>query len=211
MWRRPRSLLLLISVAAITAACAIAPSPNPTATPTYAVEVAVILDYGIMPYEQIIDASDAIFLAQILSVSSTSWNQDNGRYWDGGLPVYTMELQVLRRIVDRVGLHEHVTVTQVGYSPLEHGSSGIPAAGQRAVFFVVEREIAWREGGLRAVLRTTNTDSDSVIIVGDDRYASTAQPIDEAATLNKIVQDIAERREILPQPQIATPTSASGD
>ncbi len=159
-----------------------------------------------MSYEQIIDDSDAIFLAQVLAVSGTSSNQDNGRYWDGGLPVYTIELQILRSVVDTLALPEHVTVTQVAYSPLERGNTGTPAVGQRAVFFIVQTDIAWRDG-LRTVLRTTNTDGDSIIVVGDDR--ASAQPNDEAARLEQIVQDIAERREILPQPQPVT-RSAEG-
>jgi hypothetical protein len=183
-------------LAGVTTSAACAGLPNPTPTPTYGVNVEVILDYGMMSYEQIIDDSDAIFLGQILSVSETSWNQDNGSYWDGGLPIYTIDVRVLRPIVDTLGLPEQVTVTQVGYSPLEYGPASALAAEQRAVFFVIQTNVAWRDG-LLSVRRTTNTDTDSILVVGDDRYPG--QPNDEAARLNEIVQDIAERREIVPQ------------
>ncbi len=193
MRHSPRSLRWLLSSALTLAACAGTPSP----TPTYGVTVEVILDYGVMPYEQIIDDSDAIFLGQILSVSATGWNQDSGTYWDGGLPVYTIDVQVLRPIVDTLNLPEKISVTQVSYSPLEDGPDRSPAAGQRALFFVVQTSIAWREGPQR-VLRTTNTDTDSILVVGDDR--NPAEPNDEAARLDSIIQDVAERREIVPPP-----------
>jgi hypothetical protein len=187
---------------ATVAACDAVPSTSSTTTPTPTsqVVVEVHLDYGIMPFEQIIENSQAIFLGKVTDISGTSWNQDDGTYWGGGLPVYSIQAEVLQPIVDTLGMPEQVTVTQVGYSPLEHGPAASLAAGQRAVFFVVQVDIAWR-GGPRRVLRTTNTDTDSILIVGDDRYPG--QLDDQAARLESILHDIAARREILPQPPAA--------
>lgn len=176
-------------------------------TRSYGVDVAIILDYGVIPYEQIIDTSEAIFLGQVLAVSGTSWNQDSSKYWEGGLPVHTIDVQVLQPIVDTLELPEQVTITQVGYSPLEGRGVYSVAVGQRAVFFVVQTHIAWRDR-LVPVLRLTGDPADSVIIVGDERYA--AQPTDAAARLNEIVQDIAERREVLPQPDPVKPAAPAG-
>ena len=175
--------------AALLAACA---SWAP-ATPTPQVVVEVMLDYMAMPYEQIIADSGAIFVGQVLEVSPTSWNQDSGEYWRGGLPVYTIEVKVLQMLVDNLALPDEVTVTQVAYSPHDGGKTQ-PVAGQRAVFFVVPRAIAWRDG-VRPVLRTTNTDTDSIIVIGDENLP--AQPTEEAARLDEIIRDIAAHRDDL--------------
>ena len=187
-------LLCLTSLAGCTGSPASTPACNPNES--------VILDYELMPYEQIIDNSDAIFVGRILSVSCTSWNQDSGNYWDGGLPVYTMEVQLLQPIVDTLGLSEQVTITQVGYSPLDTERANALVVGQQAVVFVVETDIAWRDG-LRRVLRTTNADTDSVIAIGDN--SDPAQIDDEAVRLEGIIQGIAERRDTLLPPKVPTP------
>jgi hypothetical protein len=196
MWWLARLSLAAIA-ALLLAACVVAEpaaTPSPTPVPDTQQEVVhVILDYASVPYEQIIDDSEAIFLGQVVDISPTNWNQDSGEYWHGGLPVHTIEARVLQRIVDSIELADEVTVTQVGYSPLEGHYS--LAAGQRAVFFIVRREIAWRTG-LLPVLRTTNTPWDSIIVVGDARYPD--QTNGEAARLDKVLQDIAARRDILP-------------
>jgi heterodisulfide reductase subunit A-like polyferredoxin len=99
--------------------------------------------------------------------------------------------------VDTLALPDRLTITQVGYSPVGYGESAPIKAGQRAVFFIVATEIAWRDGR-RAVLRTTNTVSESILVVGGETTA--LSPAQEAAKLNGIVQAIAERREIIPDP-----------
>jgi hypothetical protein len=170
------------------------PSPTPQAT-----VVEVIIDYGKIPYEQIIDNSDAIFVGRVLSISHTQWNQDQGEYWDGGLPVHFVELEVLQRLVDTIGLTQTVTLTQLDYSPLDErvNSYYYLEPGHRALFYIVQSELAWR-GGLRTALRLTSIPRDSFVILGDDRYP--ARPTEEAARLERLIQDIAERRETLVQP-----------
>jgi hypothetical protein len=155
-----------------------------------------------MPYEQIITNSDAIFVGRVLEVSPTSWNQDSGDYWRGGLPVYSFDVEVLQVIVDTLSLPDEVTITQVAYSPHDGGKTQ-PAAGQRAVFFIVATAIAW-EDGTRPVLRTTNTDTDSILVLGDDSLP--AQPAEEAARLDEIIRDIAEHRDDL----LVTAPAATG-
>jgi hypothetical protein len=204
---RAAPLAALLLTAAIAASAwlvwHVRAAPAVTPTPTQGVTVQVILDYGVMSDEQIIDNSDAIFVGQVLAVSGTSANQDSGRDWTGGLPVYTTDVQILQSIVDTLALPERVRLTSVGYSPLEGVGAGFPKVGQRAVFFVIQTRIAWRDGS-KQVLRTTNTDSDSIRLIGDSQGA--AGTADEAARLNVIVQAIANRRSILAQPGRATPT-----
>ena len=150
-----------------------------------------------MPYAQIIDNSDAILVGNVTTVSPTSNNQDSGQVWDEALPVFTLDVEVTRTIVGELPVHATLTITQVGYSPLEYGEAAAVAAGRRAVFFVVETEIAWR-GGPRPVWRATNTVDDSIVILAAD--SRTAPSLQELAQLDSIIQDISARRSIAPQP-----------
>ena len=161
--------------------------------------VEVIIDYIKIPYEQIIDNSDAIFVGRVLSISQTQWNQDSGEYWEGGLPVHFVELEVLQRVVDTIGLTQTVTLTELDYSPLDErvNSYYYLEPGHRALFYIVQEELAWR-GGLRTALRLTSIPADSFVIVGDDRYP--ARPTEEAARLSQLMADVAERRATLVQP-----------
>ena len=196
-------LPLVLAGAALLAACAggaeATQTPTAQVEPTldYTSEPYIILDYISVPYEQIIDDSQAIFVGQVLTVSGTSWNQDSGQYWYGGLPTYSMDVQVLQKIVDTLALPEQVTISTIGYSPAEPSQAGTPAAGPCAVFFVIKTQLAWRTG-LKAVLRWTNRDTDSTLPVGEEGCGT--RPADETARVQKIVDDVAARREIIAQP-----------
>ena len=85
-------------------------------------------------------------------------------------------------------LPDEVTITQVAYSPHDGGKTQ-PAAGQRAVFFIVATAIAW-EDGTRPVLRTTNTDTDSILVLGDDSLP--AQPAADTARLVRAALNYAD-------------------
>jgi hypothetical protein len=177
---------------------ACAPTPiEDTPTPSAQVMVRVFVDYVRVPHEQVIDESDAIFVGQVIRISPTQWNQDNGEYWKGGLPVHFIEVERLQTVVDTIGLDQKVTLTELSYSPLDDYADYFLEAGQRALFYIVQVEIAWRSG-LKTALRLTSYPPDSFVILGDDRYP--VRPTDEAARLKKLIQEIAERRETLIQP-----------
>src|SRR5688500_13008303 len=96
--RFPLRLALLL-LAGMTSLAACTGQTDPTATTLPAALCApdgLIIDYASMPYEQIIENSDAVFYGRVSAVSETSTNQDSGQCWDGGLPVYTIEVEVLQ-------------------------------------------------------------------------------------------------------------------
>jgi hypothetical protein len=79
-----------------------------------------------MPYDQVINGSSVIFVGDVLAISPTRANQDSGHYWGGALPVYTIDVEVLRVIVDDLTLPNQLTITQVDFSPLEFGTEAPP-------------------------------------------------------------------------------------
>jgi len=87
-----------------------------------------------------------------------------------------------------------VTPTELDYSRLDGRYDLEP--GHRALLYAVQAELAWR-GGLRTALRLTSIPADSFVIVGDDRYL--ARPTEEAARLERLIKQIAERRVTLVQ------------
>jgi hypothetical protein len=176
---------------AVQPPAASAPSPPPEVT------VVVQCSYLRISRHEVIDHSQVIFVGRVASISHTQWNQDSGAYWEGGLPLHFIEVEVLQPIVDTLGIGQKVTLTQLCYSPLDQGAIYRLEAGQRAVFFAAQADIAWR-GGRRSALRLTGYPPDSFIIVGDDRYP--LSPTAEAARLEPILQEIAKRRETLAQP-----------
>jgi len=119
--------------------------------------------------EEMIDYAEVIFVGKVLSISPTFWNQDSGEYWyddeskavsPASLQLHAIEFEVLRVIVDTLGIEKRVTIYVYGPSPLDGGTTledGITirqaeeedyemAVGDQVIFFAGQTELAWREG-----------------------------------------------------------------
>ncbi|NJO81879.1 MAG: hypothetical protein HC828_03250 [Blastochloris sp.] len=113
--------------------------------------------YEALTRGQMITQSDAIFVGQVEDIAPAQWNQDSGEHWESdeasALLYHTIEVQVLRSIVDTLDLRDTVTVTVLGNSPMSTNetSSTIRSEaehtmqiGEQYIFFVVERHLAWK-------------------------------------------------------------------
>lgn len=100
--------------------------------------------------------SELVFVGEVVEVSETKWNQDNGRFWSDGMPYYTITLSVIDPIVGE--FKDEIVLTVLENSPLDtaqatvesDGLGGIPREhpleiGERAVIFAHPTEIAWRK------------------------------------------------------------------
>jgi hypothetical protein len=168
--------------------------------------------YATFTHDEMIDQSDVIFLGEVVNISSTKWNQDSGAPWSDkneglGLPLHSIDLEVLQPIVDTLGLGKHVTLTVVGTSPLDGGQVDYDLkAGEQAIIFAVQRELAWR-GGTRSVLRLVNAPQFSYFKLEDNglyaglSYERAGQAVQhQSLSIAQLIQQIAQRRATLIQP-----------
>lgn len=208
-----RRIMLLVSVsilAVIVAATFVmrAPSGAAQSTPLANDEQRpklvledIEIDYGVDTDNNMIAYSHAIFVGRVEGFSRTRWNQDNGEYYQGGLPYHHVDVRVLRSLRDDMDLEETATITVLGASPLgdDPSSSVVYRAtaehdlhiGDQAVFFVVRRELAWR-GGTRPITRLTNAPTYSYWKEQNGRYRS-PNPDVVLLSLEDIAAKIAER------------------
>jgi hypothetical protein len=124
--------------------------------------------YPAYSLKEMIQFSSAIFEGKVISISQAQFNQDNGDYWEPTTsealvyPYHLIEIEVTRSLKDEIGIGQQVTITQVGASPsgnrpgLRVGVKGASEhslqVGQQAVFFVVQMDFPWREGGKRSAI-----------------------------------------------------------
>ena len=162
--------------------------------------------------EELIDRSAVIFEGKVLSISPTFWNQDSGEYWydDGvGLQLHTLEVEVLRPIVDTLGMQKQVIIYILGSSPLDGGAEGDGTTihqgsgnyemtvGDQVVFFAGQIELAWREGGTRKLLMSYPP-LDTFVQRPDGTYYD---PWDYGSiSFEELLGEIAARRTTLVQP-----------
>jgi len=157
--------------------------------------------------EDMIDSADAIFLGKVIAISSTRWNQDSGEEWnddaiggDSGIQIHTIEVEILRPIVDVVGLGDHITITALGISPVDGQSDHNLKEGNQAVFFVMQTELAWRGKTTRPIFELIGAPTESYYLQGSDGLYYSGRPDTLALSLENIIKIIAERRADLIQP-----------
>lgn len=138
--------------------------PAPTIPTADRQTMEVILDYALLTRSQMIDSADAIFVGRVTDISPTTWNQDNGQYWEqeiegttmNAMPVHQLAVAVLEPIKDEIGLGETAVLTINGKSPADDGPVPISDSlelggtadydlkvGDQLVLFVEQREFAW--------------------------------------------------------------------
>ena len=111
--------------------------------------VKVEVSYAEYPVETMIMEADLIFLGQIIEVGETRWNQENGEYWDEGLPYHNVTLAVIQPLVG--DLTDEISLTVIGNSPLDSSQEAILQSnnslekGDEIIVFARETEFTWRE------------------------------------------------------------------
>jgi len=156
--------------------------------------------YVYLDEEQAIDHADAIFLGQVVNVSPTRWNQDSGRAWNQGLQIHTVAVEVIEAIVDEVDLDKRATITVLGESPLAGGADHNLSVGERAIFFIRQTDLAWREGGTRPILEFISAPTDSYYRQRGDGLFD-GRPGTPPISLEEVTGQISQRR----------PTISDGD
>ena len=180
------------------------PAQEPEATATPTIQIIQLYSFVSIGREEMIDQSDAIFLGRVTDISPTRWNQDSGEEWvdsesGSGLQYHTIEFEMFERFVDTLGLGRQVTITALGISPLEGSADHDLQLGDQAVIFAVARDLAWRGGTTRPIVRLTNAPTESYYIQKDDGLYQ-GRWNEDSVSLEALIGRVAERRETLIQP-----------
>lgn len=164
-------------------------------TPQDSSEVFIDQDfsYVYLDEDEAIDHAEAIFLGQVANVSPTRWNQDSGRAWNRGLQIHTVEVDVIESIVDEVGLGDRATITILGESPLTGEADHNLSPGDRAILFIRQTDLAWREGGTRPILELVSAPTDSYYKQREDGLFD-GRPGSAPISLKALTGQIAQRR-----------------
>lgn len=165
------------------------------------------MSYVEVSRDEMIDSADAIFVGKVISISPTHWNQDNGEEWnddaiggDSGLQIHTIEVEIIRPIVDTIKLEKRITITVLGSSPIEGYADHNLKESAQAVFFVRQTELAWRGGETRLVFEFIGAPVYSYYLRESDGMYHDGRPNAQALSLDGIIKLIAQRRADLIQP-----------
>lgn len=144
-------------------------------------QVAAEATYQELSFDALARAAEAVVVGEVVAVSPTRWNQDDGTFWedvavdargretsDTALPYYEIAIAPRRTLVDEVALAEAggpLVVTVIGMSPaggdlastslgqaVVGGGAEGPSVGQTIVAFARRTEMAWR-GGTRPIVQ----------------------------------------------------------
>jgi len=158
--------------------------------------------------DDMIDSADAIFLGKVVAISPTRWNRDNGEEWnddatggDSGIQIHTIEVKIIQPIVDVIGLGEQITITALGTSPLDGIADHNLKGSDQAVFFIVQSQLAWREGGTKPILEFMGGPEYSYFLQGKDglcHYEYLGDVL--AVSFDEAVSLVAQERTTLIQP-----------
>jgi hypothetical protein len=164
-------------------------------------ELTVVQDFTYIKFSdtETIDRADAIFLGKVVSISPTRWNQDSGAPWNDGLLIHEIEFEVIRPIVDTIGLGEQATITMLGNSPLDGYAENNFEIGSQAVIFVRQTDLAWREGGSRPISQLVGDPVDAYYLQRNDGLYQ-GRPGKAAQSFNEIVNQVRQKRPTLVQP-----------
>ena len=151
--------------------------------------------------EDMVEVADAIFLGNVVAVSSTRWNQDSGEEWnddvvDGGsgLQIHIVEVEILQPIVDTIGLDKTVEITVLGRSPKDGYADHALQKDSQAVFFIMKTELAWRGNETRPVFIFIGAPAYSYFMKRSDGLYHDERSEALALSFEDIVNFVAERR-----------------
>lgn len=117
--------------------------------------------YIALPYEEIVNTADIIFVGRVTNISASKWNQDNGEYWgDYAIQYHTIQFEVSKFIVDKIGAADQKTVEitligdvmLIGTSVPERNQDYNLQIGDEVLVFAGKTDFAWREGSSKSVI-----------------------------------------------------------
>lgn len=158
--------------------------------------------YAAVTAESMMRDADLIFLGEVVDISPTRWNQDNGRYWDDGMPYYHVTVSVIEPIIGEA--KREVVLTVLETSPVDNALQTIESdestevrdkhlqVGDRAVFFAQQVEIPWRSPErLPATVFMGYPQGATFLEGADARYYSMDG---ESFSLDELAAEIAQKR-----------------
>lgn len=126
------------------------------------------LSYSETPIQTQLAEADSVILGTIVEMSHTCFNQNGGAYYPDGLPYFEMLMTVDEVLQQKLELSRaELLITQVGYSPLDVATPPL-ALGNVVIAIVVDREMAWGNGGTRAILRPFDHIGHSLLLAQPD-------------------------------------------
>lgn len=123
--------------------------------------------YAALPYEELVNTSDVIFVGKLIEISPSKWNQDSGEYWgEEALQYHTLRFEVSSFIVDKIESARHTTIeiTILGPSALEGNRDYDLRLGDDVLVFAGKTDFAWREGGTKSVISLKTAPSLSLFV-----------------------------------------------
>jgi hypothetical protein len=145
--------------------------------------------------------SQLIVVAEVTDISSTSWNQDNGEFWDDegttgetAFQVHTVHVQINQAILNEISAGNTVELTVIGPSPTDNPLAGDHdlMVGDQVMVFARQNEIAWR-GGTKTVVYFVGPPFDSYFTLEEDGLFH-GNLLDEPTSLQDLIDQIDAER-----------------
>ena len=179
----------------------------------------VHLMYQIETFPQMAVKANAVVAGQVLDISGTKWNQDDGTFWDRetaagqsetALPYYEITLRADDPIVDTttqgISAGSTVVLTVVGMNPIDeqqisqnlgiaagdHGPEGL-RKGQRIVAFAQNTRLAWRQGTKPVLQLMGHPEQSYFTTVANGNFESHAQDAPSGSLADLKAQVLALR------------------
>ena len=182
---------------------------KPTASPeVYTYESS----YAGLTRDEMLAEADAIIIGEVVAVTPAQWNQDSGKPWKqsgfASIPYHELEVRIIEPLYDTLDLKGHVRITVLGASPTGTVDPSIildsPPAhklvkGQKAMFFLVKRELAWRgpenaqQQSKRPIIRLVGQPDLSYLIQEADGLYHSTDPSEKPSSRGNIADKIKQR------------------
>lgn len=173
--------------------------------------IMVHFEYEDLNTEESIKAATHVVHGIITDVSSTQWNQDSGEYWEDlssdettrftALPYFRVTLSEASDLVeDRSPLARDLTITVLGFSPLDIEDGSDLQVGSELIALVRHTNLVWRTGK-RPIVEFVGDPAQSHFYKEQDGrfYRESDRNHKEKGLELEAVQDLARRIHFAPE------------
>lgn len=205
--------LVLVVIGLLIVACSSLSIDSEAVTPEIYREP--LFSYRGMSTEQVIDDAEAILIGQVISISPSRWNQDNGEYWEdetsqmASLQYYEVTLEVAEAVVDRIGLGDKPVITVLGPGlartdseaearDIQHTQTDNISfyTGEKVLLFLKRVPLAWRGGPIEKIMLVGGPQGKYTLT--DDGRALNTSASGKDTTLSALLEQISARRNTTP-------------
>ena len=118
------------------------------------------MDYGALPFDQLVKTSDVIFVGKVIELTPSRWNQDDGEYWQDGFQYHTVRFEASQFFVDKLGISNQKTIEiMIGGRSIAEGNGDYSLkVGDEVIAFAGLVDLAWK-GGTTYMLEISTTPS----------------------------------------------------